>query len=279
MGNVTEIKKDISFHEDFSTLVEILKSLAIVRYYELTKRIKNFDFFHSVIKDFLNFLDLDIISEHPFFSGKGKICIIAVTSEEGFLGGLNNRIISNSLDYLRGNSGKLIIIGLQGQLLAKGLDIPFEKFPGIKEEKRFDQALEMRDYIVRKVLSEKIGVVKVIYPYAHSLLLQTVGVTTLIPISEWFKQEKKINLEIIEESKTENMFEYLVFLFIGVKLWEIFGSSLLAEQGARYVHLEESSDRIKEEIKKLKLKYFRARHEIIDQQMRELFSAQSVFRK
>ena len=78
---------------------------------------------------------------------------------------------------------------------------------------------------------------------------------------------------VILESSFGSMVEYLAFLLIGRKLGDIFGLSRLAEVGARYVHLEGSGQRLEEMTKKLKLKYFRLRHEVIDQSMRELFSA------
>jgi F0F1-type ATP synthase gamma subunit len=70
----------------------------------------------------------------------------------------------------------------------------------------------------------------------------------------------------------------LLYLFIGQKIYEILGLSRLAEYAARYIHLEESTDKITEDIKKLKLKYFKIRHEIIDQQMRELSAAKAIFK-
>ena len=71
--------------------------------------------------------------------------------------------------------------------------------------------------------------------------------------------------------------EYLIYLLFGQKLFEILQFSRLAEFAARTVHLEESSEKIKTIDDKLQLKYFRARHEVIDQQMRELFSARALY--
>jgi F0F1-type ATP synthase gamma subunit len=81
------------------------------------------------------------------------------------------------------------------------------------------------------------------------------------------------------ESSPSDIVEYLGYLWIGQRIYEAFGLSHLAEYAARYIHLEESIDRIKEDIKKLKLKYFKIRHEIIDQQMRELSAAKAILAK
>ncbi|MBN3039091.1 MAG: F0F1 ATP synthase subunit gamma, partial [Candidatus Omnitrophica bacterium] len=71
--------------------------------------------------------------------------------------------------------------------------------------------------------------------------------------------------------------EYLIYLLLGQKLYEIFGWSRLAELAARFVHLEESTQKLKELNEKLKLEYFRIRHELVDRNMRELFAARALF--
>ncbi len=64
---------------------------------------------------------------------------------------------------------------------------------------------------------------------------------------------------------------------MGQRLYEIFGMARVCEQAARYMHLEESCNKIADLNKKLLLQYFRRRHEVIDANMRELFSARSLY--
>jgi F0F1-type ATP synthase gamma subunit len=73
------------------------------------------------------------------------------------------------------------------------------------------------------------------------------------------------------------MIEYLVYLWMGQAFYEILGFSRLSELSARYIHLENSSQKIQEVEKKLRLQYFRVRHELIDKSMREIFSSRSIY--
>ena len=66
-------------------------------------------------------------------------------------------------------------------------------------------------------------------------------------------------------------------LGIGQKFDEIMGLSRLAEFAARFVHLEASSQKLKETDNKTHLEYFRVRHELIDRNMRELFAARLLY--
>ena len=80
---------------------------------------------------------------------------------------------------------------------------------------------------------------------------------------------------MILESTPEAIIEYLVYLWIGQKIFEVFGMSRLAEVAARFMHAEDSSVRIREINSQLRLEYVRAHHEMVDQQMRELFAARA----
>jgi F0F1-type ATP synthase gamma subunit len=79
------------------------------------------------------------------------------------------------------------------------------------------------------------------------------------------------------ETSPGDLVEYLTTIWLGQKVFDVLQLSRLAEFAARTIHLEESSQRVKDIDRKLQLRYFRIRHEIIDQQMRELFTARSLF--
>ena len=81
------------------------------------------------------------------------------------------------------------------------------------------------------------------------------------------------------ESSAASLLEYLVWLWLGGKLYEVFGLSRIAEMAARAVHLEGSSQELQRRGQKLRQQYFRKRHEVIDSNMRELFAARSLYGK
>ncbi len=281
MPYLAEIKKEIEFYKDFSSLVETLKNLALFQFHTAQKKFRIFELFPNVIKSFFNILDIENIN-HPFLqdSEKGILGVVAITSDAGLLGGLNNRVINIAMDFLRQRKAKIIVIGKQGQKYIQGLNIPILTLPGVEDNQRALLAMQIRDYIVDEVAKGNLSSVKIVYPQAFSLTAQKIEVLTLLPLNEWLpktaENTTKSSSEILFESSITDIVEYLVYLFIGQKIYEILGLSRLAEYAARYIHLEESTDKIKEDIKKLQLKYFKIRHEIIDQQMRELSAAKAI---
>ena len=288
MVPAASIKKTIEFNKSFRSLLEVIKLLSVSQYHVLEKKLKTFEQLEKVFGDFFESIDTRSI-QHPFLDpGDRPSGVLAVTSDAGLLGGLNMQVVSKAVELLREGQGKLVIVGEKGRVYAQDMGLPFVYFPGVADEKKAAQACELRDYLTKQVLQGAIGSVKIVYPKAVSVVVQRVEVATLIPfIKPQESAEPRLPdgqaltplQETIMESKAEAVLEYLVYLFLGQRICEIFGMSRLAEQAARFVHLEESCQRISKMNDKLLLQYFRRRHEAIDQNMRELFAARSLYAK
>lgn len=286
MPIISDIKKDREFYRNFGSLIEVLKGIAVSQFHALEKKIVNFEEFMRILESFFDLLDIGAIA-HPFLDPKdAPMGIVAFTSDAGLLGGLNHRIMMAAIGYLKDPRNKLMVVGLQGQKIAQGYRIPCKSFVGIEDEKRYQTAIEVRDHIVGEVLNRNIGPIKVIYPFTISIKIQQVGELNLLPPSEWKKtaadsaQEgkgRRKGEDLLLETSPGDLVEYLTTVWLGQKLYDILQLSRLAEFAARTIHLEESSQKIKDIDRKLQLKYFRARHEIIDQQMRELFTARTIY--
>jgi ATP synthase F1 gamma subunit len=292
MATITDVKKDMEFYQDFGSLIEALKAITVSQFHALEKKIRTFDEFAYILESFFKLIDIKSI-RHPFVHAETSgIGAIAITSDSGLLGGLNNRVMFAALNYMRGANNKLIVVGTQGKRIAEGYNVPFEFFPGAEDEERYPRAVAIRNHVIKEVLYRRIGAVKVIYPFAPSITNQKIIELDLLPCTEWPKDhpgpegssplesEKELGqlgYDYILESTPGSIIEYLAYLWIGLRLYEILQLSRLAEYAARIIHLEESSQKIKDIEQKLRLEYFRVRHGIIDQQMRELFAARSMY--
>jgi len=280
MKTLSTIKKDLEFNRSLASLIDVLKNIAVAQYRALEQKIKTFEKFLLSVESFFEFIDITGI-KHPFLDPQDFAQgVIAITSDTGLLGGLNMQVINTALGELEKHPGQLIVIGERGKIYAQEAKIPFVAFGGIKDDSRYAQAMQVRDYVVEKVFKGAFRTLKVVYPYPVSFTVQRVETVSFLPykprILPSLAQAEFIP-EIILESRLEDIIEYLVYLWMGQKLYEIFGFSRLAEFAARYVHLEESLQKLKEMDNKLRLDYFRLRHELIDRNMRELFSARILY--
>ena len=280
MKTLAVLKKDLEFNSSLFSLIEVLKNIAVAQFKILERKIRSFDKLVLTIESFFDLIDTRRLV-HPFLNPQDRPqAVVAVTSDSGLLGGLNMQVVNRALYELSEIPGKLIVIGERGKMHARENGIPFVAFSGIKDDERYAQAMQLRDYILTKFIDGSFGHLKVVFPRPVSFTVQCVEVASFLPyVPQQRTQTQNLGVvsDIILESNPNYVVEYLLYLWIGHKLYEIFGLSRLAELAARFVHLEDSSQRIKDMEKKMKLEYFRVRHEIIDRNMRELFAARLMY--
>ncbi len=277
-----QIKKDMEFNKSLHSLVEVLKSIAVSHYHMLERKIKNEEKFFSILQGFFAFNELKSAS-HPFLEKSDRpLGIVAVTSDMGLLGGLNMKVMTMAFEEAEKTRSKLVVIGEKGHALTRDKKLSFVAFPGVRDEERYAQAMGLRDFLVEQVLSGKLGPIMIIYPAPVSFLVQKVNKVSLLPFLvpdvavESSSGEKK-GVTTIIESRLSDIIEYLIFLYLGQTFYEALGYSRLAELSARFIHLENSSQKLKDLDKQLRLRYFRVRHEIIDKSMREIFAARALY--
>ncbi len=274
------IKRTIDFNKNFRALLEVLKLVAVSEYHSLERRLRSFERLKEILAEFFDAVDLRVV-RHPFVAASGSPIVLAITSDGGLLGGINMQVITRAVEIVHAEGGHLVVMGERGLIYAQDMQVPFVHYPGVVDSKRLAQAYEMRNYLTQRVVAGEAGGIKVVFPRAVSFVLHRVETVTLLPFtrSEGEVPAAHGKEPMILESTPDEVVEYLVYLVLGQRLYEIFGMSRVCEQAARFLHLEESCNKIGEMNKKLLLQYFRRRHEIIDANMRELFSARSVFSK
>ncbi len=278
MPTKTKIKEDMEFNETMSKLIEALKGIAASRFQSLKnekqEKLEKFDKYFSSFFKFANLTDTD----HPALK---LVCdtvgVIAITSDQGFMGVLNGRICSSVTEIVKGVDAELIVIGKKGAAKLKSSGKKITEFPGVDERKRYEQAVAIKDYVMKQCYERKIGKLFLVYADPVSFTSQKIETIALLPATELFEDKEKYLLhekqELCVESNFENLLEYLIGTWISIKLYETFFDSKLSEYAARSIQLEGSLQYLTEEGKRLRLKYNKARQEAVDSAMREVFSA------
>ncbi|MDD5729607.1 MAG: F0F1 ATP synthase subunit gamma [Candidatus Omnitrophica bacterium] len=282
MKLLSHIKKDMEFNQNLYNLIEVLKEIAITQYRILEKKIRTFDTVFSSLGAIFSILESRNLNHPLLQTSKKQPGVIVVTSDAGLLGGLNMSVMTQAIKEAEVKKARLIIVGEKGQMYAAETTLSYITFKGVKDETRLEQALKLRDYILDEELSGRLGELKIVYPYATSIVAQHIKSLQLFPFSaeEQFQSKtfSAVDPNLILESSLNDILEYWIYLFLGQKFYQIFGLSRLAELSARFNHLEISKSKIEQLNKELKLQYFRQRHELIDRNMRELFAARLAFK-
>ncbi len=276
-----KLKKEVQFNGEFTKAIDVMKGIAAARFHVLEKQLVLFEQYSEAIHEFLSILDVSRI-EHCFVQPKVNTTgVVMVTSDAGFLGGLNAQVVNTGLREA-GDHGVLTVVGEQGVNFLRDLHRDATSFPGIQDTNRLEGALAVRDHVIDQVLTGQCGRLLVVYPKPVSFGTQEITVETFLPCSAWLaaaSERTQAAGNIIWESSLDDVIEYVVIQWMAHRLDEIFAMSRLAELGARAVHLEGSYQELLRLGKKLKLQYLRARHELIDRSMREIFASQLLYKK
>jgi F-type H+-transporting ATPase subunit gamma len=276
---LTRLKKDVQFNSQFTKIVDAMKGIAAARFHVLQRQLALFEPFSKVAETILAGVNLQQV-EHPFVKPRvSTTAVVMVTSDEGFLGGLNAQVVNAALQE-GGPSALLTVVGSQGKNYLRGVWHRVTPFPGIVDAMRYERAVAVRDHLIGQVLRGECGRVVIVYPRAVSFAVQQVEVEPLIPATAWIPQAKQpaAPIGMTWESDPATVVEYVMTGWLAHRLDEIFALSRLAELSARAVHLEGSYQELLRQGKKLKHQYLRSRHEVIDRSIREISATQLLFR-
>jgi ATP synthase F1 gamma subunit len=293
---LNELRQELSFNSDLMNLIDTLKNVAGAQYHQMEKQKERFDMFMNAFADFFKVVNL-VEVEDPLVSVTSDVLgIVVVTSDSGFMGGLNEGVIRAAFEAqgeLPEDKVQYVVIGEKGSGRFSDMGAEFKAFPGIDQDRIYEQAAEVKDYIVDEVLARRMGKVVVAYPKALSFSAQDIDVINILPCRELFDIESDSEVssrledkgliaeatKVIVESSFSDMVEYLAGTWVTSKLYEVFEDSKLAEFSARAMHLEGSLQKVEKEHKKLKHKVFKAVHEEVDKSMRECHSAKMIKEK
>jgi len=277
---MSKLKKDVQLNVDLTQMVDVLKGIAAGRFSVLQKQLVLFEKYMQMAGDILSIVDLGKVS-HPFARPRSDVTgVILVTSDAGFLGGLNARVVQLGLRQA-GEVGPVIVIGEKGLNYLRGSGRNITAFPGIDDNQRLALAFAVRDHAIKQIFAGAFGRLAIVYPRPVSYSVQEVTVETFLPCTVWLPptEPSRRGMSVIWESRPDDVLEYVVYQWIGCRLDEIFAMSRVAELAARVVHLESSYQELLRQGKQLKLQYFRAQHEVIDRSMREIYAAQLLSKK
>jgi ATP synthase F1 gamma subunit len=281
-----KLREDLRFAKELLEMIEVLKSATAAQFRVLQNKRKGFDQFKLRLEEFLSAIKRQKIV-HPFLMERRNLpkVVVMITSDEGFLGSLNALVVNAGVEQVAAGD-ELIILGERGsRYLAETRREAFTFLPGIGDEITYERAIAVRDLLISKFLSKKVGSVLVAYPHFLSLTVQRVEVTRLLPSGDLLtpktgvKKLDRLLPEVLLEPSRGKVVDYLVRTTLMQRLYDIFLESKISECAARIIHLEGSHEEIVSTNKKLTYAYFKHLHEKSDKNIREIFASRLRWRE
>lgn len=296
MKTISELKKDLVFNREMNELMDILKKTATFEFQSLFNRRKMQTVQEKYVAALENLLKIfPPGAEHPFLTNPlDKVILVVITSDMGFVGGLNTEVVDMGLREIRKKDElHLLALGEKGYLQLEEKGYKFEFLPGMGADMNFSLAEKVRDYIYASCWKHKIGRVIISYPKFISFAHQEIAVDTLIPCGYLFKSDEtdasslpsdavklvnalRTGTKFLFEPSPQKALDYLLKTYLAYKIYDIFWQAKLSEFAARSMHLDGSMQELTEMKKGIQSQYFRSKHEITDRTIRDIFGGRMV---
>ena len=281
MGKASKVKVEVSEVRDLVDLVQVLKDVADMKYHALSTQRSKFNRFTESFTDFFSLVSFSSV-RHPLVNNENpKTALVVVSSERGFVGDLNSRVVSRAVEEKEKNpDSTLVCIGRKGVAKLESMGHKMAKtWEEIEEKDFYELSLELKDFLVKEVMENRLGRVIAIYPWPKDYTIIKPRAIKLLPCEDLLPQQfESIDLfkQLIEESDAVDMMGYLADLWLSSKLYEIFYDTNLAAASAQTQQLDNSLGKMRKEREAVKLKYRKARRGDIDKSLREVFSARMM---
>jgi len=284
MGKAHKVKREFIDVRDLVELVQVLKDIADMKFHDLFAKRGGFQRFGESFAEFFRRLDTVNVS-HPLISNTNTdVCIVVVTTEEGFIGDLNNKVVTRALEVREEYpAAKFVTVGRKGVMKLEMMGVKSEKtYEDLAEKTLYDIAVLLKDHLVGQVMSGAYGKVIIVYPWPKDLQTVRARVVKLLPADFIFqKQAQTVEsfTKVIEESDPLDVIGYLAGLWASSKIYEVMLDTSIAAVAAQSQQLDTSLMNVKKEAAGVKLKWRKARKNDIDKSLRETFSSRLMTKR
>ncbi|MDP8297381.1 MAG: FoF1 ATP synthase subunit gamma [Candidatus Orphnella occulta] len=282
MFKLNKLRNELDFNKDIAEIINVLKGVASSEFYRLQKEKKSLDEFLSYLQGFFGMVDTTGLQHTSLDESSLPQALLLITSDIGFLGKLNVSIVNAAREQASADD-EFIVLGKQGVRYIEETGRKYTSFAGVTDEVEYEEAESLGSYILKGLMDKKFHRTTIVYPHFISFAVWKVQTYQLFPCRFLFKESaqsgqegKKHNIDqggIIIEPALTNVVDHLIRIWINYVIYGIFWESKLAEWATRVMHLEGSSDEIKQMNKKLRSQYFRLVHEVSDNNLREIVAA------
>jgi len=283
MGKANKIKGDLDDIIELVQIIQILKDVADNKFHTLAGRKDRFARFGESFVEFFRMISLSRV-RHPLVSNDNpKTGIVVITSEAGFMGDLNMKVIRTALNEQAKYPGcKIISVGRKGTQKMSAVAPDLKSFEDIEETGLYQTSINVKDYLFTEMMEGHLGRVLVIYPWSKNFMVQKARIIKLLPCDELLsKQEEFVdNIEsVIEESDPIDIIEQLSSMWMVCRFYEMLHDTTISEAAAQSQQLETSLQKMQKSKKGIQMSFQKAKKGDINKSMREVFTSRMMTRR
>lgn len=280
MGKANKMKKERDNVVELTNLIGVLKDMAETHFFALIAEKERFARFGETFIEFFRMVSFSHV-HHPLVTNDlPTVGILVITSESGFLGDLNAKVVRMALEEKAKYPRSVIsVVGKRGAVMVGSMMKVEKTFEGAEKTGLYETAMHVKDYLTQEVMAERLGKVVAVYPWPKSLNIQKPRLVKLLPCNELVAKQNELvdDLEeVIEESDPVDVIGYLSNMWLSCRIYEMFYDMTIAAAAARAQQLDNSLTNMKKETRLVQLKYRKAKKADIDSSLREVVSSRMM---
>ncbi|HEP4630092.1 TPA: F0F1 ATP synthase subunit gamma [Streptococcus pyogenes] len=281
-GSLSEIKAKIISTEKTSKITSAMRMVSSAKLVKSEQAARDFQIYASKIRQITTDLlksELTIGSDNPMLVSRPvkKTGYIVITSDKGFVGGYNSKILKSVMDmiteYHADGDYEIISIGSVGSdfFKARGMNVAFE-LRGLADQPSFEQVRQIISQSVDMFVNEIFDELYVCYNHHVNSLTSQVRVQQMLPISDLVADEAAeegvTGFEL--EPNRHDILDQLLPQFTESLIYGAIIDAKTAEHAAGMTAMQTATDNAKNVINDLTIQYNRARQAAITQEITEI---------
>ena len=283
MSKTNKIKGDLDDITELVAIIQVLKDVASNKFHALANRKDRFARFGESFVEFFRMISLSRV-QHPLVSNDNPATgILILTSETGFMGDLNNRVIRMALnEQAKYPNSVLIVVGKKAGTKLAALGRKVKVFEDLETVGLYQTAINIKDYMIGEIMAGRLGHAMVVYPWSKNFMVQKPRVVKLLPCEELLTKQADFvdSIErVIEESDPIEIIGHLADMWIVCRVYEMLHDTMISEAAAQSQQLEGSLQKMQKEKKGIQFAFNKGRKADIDKSMREVFTSRLMAKK
>jgi ATP synthase F1 gamma subunit len=283
MGKANKIKSDLDDITELVEIIQVLKDVADTKFHDLASRKIRFTRFGESFIEFFRMVSLTEV-RHPLVSNdNSKIGIVAITSEAGFMGDLNAKVVRYVLEEReKYPNSTLIVVGRKGVEKLRSVQPDMKTFVDIEDVGLYEMAVRIKEYVINEIMEDRLGKIFICYPWSKTFNLQRPRTIKLLPADELLTRQADFvdTVEhVIQESDPIDIIGYLADMWVTCRLYEILHDTTISESAAQSQQLESSLQRMRKDKKNVATAFKKAKKGDVDKSMREVFTSRMMSRR
>lgn len=233
---------------------------------------------------------MSVAKEYPLAEKRpvARICLLVVTSDKGFCGGLNSNVLKAAQRLIEENKDKevgIVAIGKKAERFFRQRGTVEAYFDNSGDVMELRKTLPLSRLLMEDFTSKKYDKVIAIYANFVSTLKQDVKIKNLLPVSELSLRETIDEIGADEAGRSQRIKDATEYLFepspaavlkqllpnlVETQVFHVMLESNASEHSARMIAMKNATDNAKDLLEGLKLSFNYARQQKITQEMTEI---------